>query len=145
MFLQRMAGTHHLLHTVPVDQSVWISEVSLVVLVISHHKLATEAQKDTSLPHVQHQSFILCFKLRILLGLQKKLLVEGLVLVAPFVSAAPAGMAAISDATVTSTGFKGEVQQVVQTYLFRSSKLSRAKLGPACLCYLEAEVDKKKM
>lgn len=37
-----MTGTHHLLHAVPVDQSVWISEVSLVVLVISHHKLATE-------------------------------------------------------------------------------------------------------
>lgn len=111
IFFQRMSSTHHLLHTVPVDQSVWISEVSLVVLVISHHKLATEAQKK------MHQSLVfnLCLsyfilKLRISLCLQKKLLVEGLVLVAPFVSAAPAGMAAISDATVTSTGFKGEVQ-----------------------------------
>lgn len=47
IFLQRVAGTHHLLHTVPVDQSVWISEVSLVVLVISHYKLATETHTDT--------------------------------------------------------------------------------------------------
>lgn len=38
-------NTHHLLHTVPVNQSVWVSEVSLVVLVISHHKLATETHK----------------------------------------------------------------------------------------------------
>lgn len=74
-----------------------------------------------------------------LLGLQKKLLVEGLVLVAPFVSAAPTGVASISDSTIASSGFKGEVQQVVQAYFFRSSKLSRAKLGPACLCYLERQ------
>lgn len=42
--------THHLLHTVPVDQSVWVREVGLVVLLISHHKLAavtkTERQRD---------------------------------------------------------------------------------------------------
>ncbi|TNN70662.1 hypothetical protein EYF80_019099 [Liparis tanakae] len=72
---------------------------------------------------------------------QKQLLVEGLVLVAPFVSAAPTGLASISEATSTSTGFKGEVQQVVEAYFFRSSKLSRAKLGPACLCYLEKQKD----
>lgn len=40
--------------------------------------------------------------------------------------------------TIPSTGFKGEVQQVIQADFFRSSKLSRAKLGPACLCYLES-------
>lgn len=73
------------------------------------------------------------------LGLQKKLLVEGLVLVAPFVSAAPTERSPISDATVTSTGFKGEVQQVVEAYFFRSSKLSRAKLGLASLCYLDRQ------
>lgn len=72
-----------------------------------------------------------------LLGLQKKLLVEGLVLVAPFVSTAPTGVASVSNATVTSTGFKSEVQQVVQAYFFRSCQLSRAELGPARLCYLE--------
>ena len=44
---------------------------------------------------------------------------------------------AIASSTVTPTGFKGEVEQVVQAYLFRSSILSRAKLGPACLGYLE--------
>lgn len=66
-----------------------------------------------------------------LLGLQKKLLVEGLVLVAPLVPAAPTGVASVSDPTVPSTWFKGEVQQVVQTNFLRSSKLSRAKLGPA--------------
>lgn len=55
---------------------------------------------------------------------------------APLVSAAPAGMASVC--TVPSTGFKGEVQQVIQADFFRSSKLSRAKLGPACLCYLES-------
>lgn len=75
-----------------------------------------------------------------LLGLQKKLLVEGLVLVAPFVSAAPTGGASISEATITSTRFKGEVQQVVEADFFRSSKLSRAKLSPACLCYLERQI-----
>lgn len=56
---------------------------------------------------------------------------------APFVSVAPAGMASIS--TVPSTGFKGEVQQVIQADFFGSSKLSRAKLGPACLCYLQKQ------
>lgn len=66
-----------------------------------------------------------------LLGLQKKLLVEGLVLVAPFVPAAPTGMASISDATTPPSGFEGEVQQVVQANFLGSSKLSRAKLGPA--------------
>lgn len=71
------------------------------------------------------------------LCLQEKFLVEGLVFVAPLVSAAPAGMASVC--TVPSTGFKGEVQQVIQADFFRSSKLSRAKLGPACLCYLESQ------
>lgn len=74
-----------------------------------------------------------------LLGLQKKLLVEGLVLVAPFVSAAPTGVASIPDATAPSSGFEGEVQQVVQANFLRSSKLSRAKLGPARLCYLQRQ------
>lgn len=69
------------------------------------------------------------------LSLQEKFLIEGLVFVAPFVSVAPAGMASIS--TVPSSGFKGEVQQVIQADFFGSSKLSRAKLGPACLCYLQ--------
>lgn len=36
--------THHLLHTVPVDQCVWVREVGLVVLLISHHKLAAVAK-----------------------------------------------------------------------------------------------------
>lgn len=47
-------------------------------------------------------------------------------------------MASISDTAVTAPRFEGEVQQVVETYFFRSSKLSRAKLGSACLCYLKA-------
>lgn len=34
------------------------------------------------------------------------------------------------------TRLKREVEQVVQTDLFGSSKLSRAELGPAALCYL---------
>jgi hypothetical protein len=105
-----MAVDAHLLHTVPVNQCIWVSEVSGIVLVISHHKLA--------------------------IGLQEKLLVEGLVRMAPLVPAAPAGLANISDATIGPTGFKGEVEQVVQTYLFGSSKLSRAKLSPARLGYL---------
>lgn len=42
---QQTTNTHHLLHTVPVDQSVRISEVSLVVLVVSHHELAAETHK----------------------------------------------------------------------------------------------------
>ena len=73
-----------------------------------------------------------------LLGLQEELLVEGLVLVAPLVPAPPACVA-ITCSTITPTGFKGEVEQVVQAYLFRSSILSRAKLGPARLGYLEIE------
>ena len=135
---QQMPSSHHLLHTVPVNQSVWISEVSLVVLVISHNKLATETHRERLTPTCSASLFhMICCKRHCLLGLQEKLLVEGLVLVAPLVSTAPAGVAAISEATVTSARFKGKVQQVVQAYLFRSSKLSRAKLGPACLCYLE--------
>lgn len=74
-----------------------------------------------------------------LLGLQKQFLVEGLVLVAPFVSAAPTRVAAVSDATGPSSGLEGEVQQVVQAYFLRSSELSRAKLGPARLCYLRRQ------
>lgn len=69
------------------------------------------------------------------LGLEEKLLVEGFVFVAPLVPAAPAGVAPVSAAT--PAGFKGEVQQVVQADFLRSSKLSRAKLGPACLRYLQ--------
>lgn len=38
--------THHLLHTVPVDQSVWVREVGLVVLLISHHKLAAVTKTE---------------------------------------------------------------------------------------------------
>lgn len=38
-------STHHLLHTVPVNQCVRVSEVSVVVLLISHHKLATGTHK----------------------------------------------------------------------------------------------------
>lgn len=34
-----------MLHTVPVNQGVWVGEVSLVVLLIIHHKLATETHK----------------------------------------------------------------------------------------------------
>lgn len=105
-----MAVDTHLLHTVPAHQSVWVSEVSLIVLVISHHKLA--------------------------IGLQEKLLVEGLVLVAPFVAPAPAGVTISTQAAMASTGLKREVEQVVQTDLFRSRKLSRAKLSPAGLSYL---------
>lgn len=70
------------------------------------------------------------------LRLEEKFLVEGLMFVAPLVSAAPAGVASIC--TVPTTGFKGEVQQVIQADFFGSSKLSRAKLGPACLCYLQS-------
>ena len=62
---------------------------------------------------------------------------------APLVSAAPVGVASLSDATGASTGFKGEVQQVVQAYFLRSSKLSRAKLGPARLCYLQRQKEKE--
>lgn len=40
-----MVTTHHLLHTVPVDQSVWVREVGLVVLLIGHHKLAAVAKR----------------------------------------------------------------------------------------------------
>lgn len=72
-----------------------------------------------------------------ILGLQEKLLVEGLVLVAPFVAAAPAGGASIQEASACPSGFKGEVQQVIQADLFGSCKLSRAELGPARLCYLQ--------
>lgn len=72
-----------------------------------------------------------------LLGLQKKFLVKGLVLMAPLVSAAPTGGASVTTTTITTTWLKGEVQQVVQAYFLRSSKLSRAKLGPVRLCYLE--------
>lgn len=71
------------------------------------------------------------------LCLEEKFLVEGFMFVAPFVSVAPAGMASISN--VPSTGFKGEIQQVIQADFFGSSKLSRAKLGPACLCYLQTQ------
>lgn len=121
-------STHHLLHTVPVHQSVGVSEVSLVVLVVRHHELATETHTSQGL---RFSPLIWCVCVGCLLGLQEKLLVEGLVLVAPFVSAAPTGMASLSDATTPPSGFKGEVQQVVQANFLGSSKLSRAKLGPA--------------
>lgn len=137
---QPVTSTHHLLHTVPVDQSVWISEVSLVVLVISHNKLATNTHNNKLSPTSSASvlNIINCLR-SYLLGLQKKLLVEGLMLVAPFISAAPTGVTSISNTTITSTGFKREVQQVVQAYFFRSRKLSRAKLGPARLYYLERQ------
>ncbi len=41
-------STDHLLHTVPVHQSVWISEVGLIVLIINYHKLATGGQKENT-------------------------------------------------------------------------------------------------
>lgn len=41
-----LVTTHHLLHTVPVDQSVRVREVGLVVLLISHHKLAAVAKTE---------------------------------------------------------------------------------------------------
>jgi len=56
--------------------------------------------------------------------------------VTPLVAATPAGMAISSRAKMASTWLKRKVEQVVQTYLFGSSKLSRAKLCPAVLCYL---------
>lgn len=77
------------------------------------------------------------------LGLQKKLLVEGLVLVAPFVAAAPAGGASIQEARACPSGFKGEVQQVIQADLFGSCKLSRAELRPARLCYLRTDRERQ--
>lgn len=73
------------------------------------------------------------------LSLQEKLLVEGLVFVTPLVAATPAGVAISSGAKMASSWLKREVEQVVQTYLFGSSKLSRAKLCPAVLCYLMTE------
>lgn len=135
---QQMTSTDHLLHTVPVDKGVWVSEVSLVVLVISDNKLATETHNNELTLTFSVSVFDTIDGLRsCLLGLQKKLLIEGLMLVSPFISAAPTGVASISNTTITTTGFKSEVQQVVQAYFFRSRKLSRAKLGPACLCYLK--------
>lgn len=77
------------------------------------------------------------------LGLQEQLLVEGLVLVAPFVAAAPAGGASIQEACACPSGFKGEVQQVIQADLFGSCKLSRAELGPARLCYLRRDRERR--
>lgn len=77
------------------------------------------------------------------LGLQEKLLVEGLVLVAPFVAAAPDGGASIQEACTCPSGFKGEVQQVIQADLFGSCKLSRAELGPARLCYLRRDRERQ--
>lgn len=41
-----LVTTHHLLHTVPVDQSVWVRKVGLVVLLIGHHKLAAIAKTE---------------------------------------------------------------------------------------------------
>lgn len=132
--LVKEADTHHLLHAVPVDQSVWIGEVGLVVLVVRHHKLAAGTKTDVQNAVGQWKqtppsSSSLC--------LEEQLLVERLVLVAPLVSAAPVRMAAVSDAVGSSAGFEGEVQQVIQADLFGSSKLSRAELGPAGLCYLQ--------
>lgn len=135
-----LTNTHHLLHIVPVNQSVWISEVSLVVLVISHSKLATKTHNSELNPTALASAINTVSCLRsYLLGLQKKLLVKGLVLMAPLISAAPARGASISNTAITSTGFKSEVQQVVQAYFLGSRKLSRAKLGPARLCYLEMQ------
>lgn len=51
--------THHLLHTVPVHQSVWISAVSLVVLVVSYYKLAAETQTQRA-HHIMSLFTILC-------------------------------------------------------------------------------------
>lgn len=55
---------------------------------------------------------------------------------APFVAAAPARGASIQKACGSPSGFKGEVQQMIQADLFGSCKLSRAELGPARLGYL---------
>ncbi len=50
-------STDHLLHTVPVHQSVWISEVGLIVLIINYHKLATGGQRENTLISLAFFSF----------------------------------------------------------------------------------------
>jgi len=106
-----MAVYAHLLHTVPVHQGIRVSKVSLVVLVITHHELAV--------------------------GLQVKLLVEGLVLMAPLVAMAPVGVAVSSShATMTIVRLIGEVQEVVQADPFGFTILKRAQLRTAILGYL---------
>lgn len=45
--------THHLLHAVPADQSVRVSEVSLIILVINHHKLAAMQTKQGTIRFIK--------------------------------------------------------------------------------------------
>lgn len=46
-------------------------------------------------------------------------------------------MSAAFEMTSLATGFKSEIQQVVQVDLLRTRELGRAKLCPLSLCYLE--------
>lgn len=55
----------------------------------------------------------------------------------PLVSFSPAAMSTAFKVTCLATGFKGEIQQVVQVDLLRARELGRAKLCPLSLCYLE--------
>lgn len=59
--------------------------------------------------------------------------------VTPLVAATPARVRVASGAGVASARLKGKIEQVVQTDLFGSRKLSRAELGPARLRYLGEE------
>jgi hypothetical protein len=55
----------------------------------------------------------------------------------PLVPFSPAAMSTAFKVTCLATGFKSEIQQVVQVDLLRARELGRAKLCPLSLCYLE--------
>lgn len=55
----------------------------------------------------------------------------------PLVPFSPAAMSTAFKVTRLATGFKSEIQQVVQIDLLRTRELGRAKLCPLSLCYLE--------
>lgn len=71
------------------------------------------------------------------LGLQEELLAEGLVL--PPVPFPPVATVVPVEVVGVATGFKGEVQQVVQANLLGTRELGRAELCPLGLCYLEEQ------